>query len=112
MICSGRVRLAWIPVVVALLGALSLGQATPVFRVNEQQIKFRLDAHPVVDLPLTNTSEKELAGTLKLELLGTNGKVESLVTGTFHENSGTTVEKITWPVEYLVIVDPSSLGWR
>ena len=112
MVYLGRVRLVWILVVIALLIVPSLGQTTPVFRVNEQQIKFRLDAHPVLELPVVNASDKALAGNFRLELLGTNDKVESLVTGTFHENPGTTVEKVAWPLDSLVSVSPSSLGWR
>jgi hypothetical protein len=112
MVCLGRVRLVWIPVVVALLTAPSFGQTTAGLRINEQQIKFRLDAHPVLELPVVNISDKVLAGNFRLEMLDTNDKVESLVTGTFHENPGTTIEKVAWPLDNLVNVSPSSLGWR
>jgi hypothetical protein len=112
MVSLGRARPVWILVMVALLTVLSRGQTTPGFAVNEQQIRFRFDAHPVLELPVVNTSDKALAGNFRIELLDTNDTVESFVTGPFHENPGTTVEKIAWPLNSLVKISPSSLGWR
>jgi hypothetical protein len=80
--------------------------------VDEHQIKFRLNAHPVMELPIVNTSNKALVGDFRLELLDTNNKVESFVTGTVQEKPGTIVEKVEWPLDYLVKTSPSSLGWR
>jgi uncharacterized protein YfaS (alpha-2-macroglobulin family) len=88
------------------------GQTHPFLRVDEQQIKFRLDSHPVLELPIVNTSDKTLVGDFRLELLSSNNKVESFVTGKFQEKPGTTVEKVEWPLDYLVNISPSSLGWR
>lgn len=95
--------------VAASLTARLLGQ-TAVLRVDEPQIKFRLDAHPTVELPVVNTSGKAVAGEFRLELLGTADQVESFVTGTFQEKPGTTVEKIAWPLDYLASISPSRLG--
>ena len=68
MIYLGRARLVWISVVFALLAVPSLGQTTPVFQVNEQQIKFRLDSYPVLELPVINPSEKAFTSDFRLEL--------------------------------------------
>src|SRR5215469_14080877 len=95
-----------------LLASQSFGQTPPLLRVDEQQIKFRLDSHPTLALPVVNTSDKTLAGDFRLELLDSNNKVESFVTGKFQEKPGTTVEKIEWPLDYLANISPSSLGWR
>lgn len=89
-----------------------LGQTTSSLRVDEQQVKFRLDSHPVLELPIVNTSDKTLVGDFRLELLSSNNKVESFMTGKFQEKPGTTVEKIEWPLDYLMNISPSSLGWR
>jgi A-macroglobulin TED domain/Alpha-2-macroglobulin family/Carboxypeptidase regulatory-like domain/MG2 domain/A-macroglobulin receptor binding domain/Macroglobulin domain MG3 len=94
------------------LASDSLGQTPPSLHVDEQQIKFRLNSHPVLEMPIVNTSDKALVGDFRLELLDTNSKVESFVTGTFQEKPGTTVEKVEWPLDYLVTTSPSSLGWR
>jgi hypothetical protein len=95
-----------------LLASQSFGQTPPLLRVDEQQIKFRLDSHPTLTLPVVNTSDKTLAGDFKLELLDSNNKAESFVTGKFQEKPGTTVEKVEWPLDYLANISPSSLGWR
>ena len=95
-----------------LLASHSFGQTPPSLRVDEQQIKFRLNSHPVVEVPVVNTSEKTQVGDFRLELLDSNNKVESLVTGKFQEKPGTTVEKVEWPLDYLANISPSSLGWR
>ena len=95
-----------------LLTSQTFGQTPPLLRVDEQQIKFRLDSHPVLELPIVNTSNKTLIGDFRLELRDSNDKVESLVTGKFQEKPGTTVEKVNWPLDYLVNISPSSLGWR
>ena len=92
------------------LAAHSLGQTPPLLRVDEQQIKFRLDSHPVLELPIVNTSNKTLVGDFRLELLDSNNKVESFVTGKFQEKPGRTVEKVEWPLDYLVNISPWSLG--
>jgi A-macroglobulin TED domain/Carboxypeptidase regulatory-like domain/Alpha-2-macroglobulin family/MG2 domain/A-macroglobulin receptor binding domain/Macroglobulin domain MG3 len=88
------------------------GQTHPFLRVDEQQIKFRLDSHPVLELPIVNTSDKTLVGDFRLELLSANNEVESFVTGKFEEKPGTTLEKVEWPLDYLFNISPSSLGWR
>jgi hypothetical protein len=95
-----------------LLASHSFGQAHPLLRLDEQQIKFRLNSHPFLELPIVNTSDKTLAGDFRLELLDSKNKVESFVTGKFQEKPGTTVEKVEWPLDYLVKISPSSLGWR
>jgi hypothetical protein len=95
-----------------LLASQSFGQTPPLLRVDEQQIKFRLDSHPVLELPIVNTSDKTLVGDFRLELLDSKNKVESFVTGKFQEKPGTTVDKVEWPLDYLVNISPSSLGWR
>src|SRR5215469_6540536 len=87
------------------------GQTHPFLRVDEQQIKFRLDSHPVLELPIVNPSDETLVGDFRLELLSSNNKVESFVTGKFQDKPGTTVEKVEWPLDYLVNISPSSLGW-
>jgi len=104
-------RVVALLVVAASLTAFSLAQNSAL-HVNESQIKFRLDAHPVLELPIVNTSGKAVVGEFRLELLNTNDKIESFVTGTFSEEPGTTVEKVAWPLNYLTTVSPSSLGWR
>jgi len=95
-----------------LLALRSFGQTPPLLRVDEQQIKFRLDSHPVLEMPIVTSTDIALAGDFRLELLDTNNKVESFVKGAFQEKPGTTVEKIEWPLDYLVNISPSSLGWR
>jgi hypothetical protein len=94
------------------LAAHAFGQTPPLLRVDEQQIKFRLDSHPVLELPIVNPSNKTLVADFRLELLDSNNKVESFVTGKFQEKPGRTVEKVEWPLDYLVNISPSSLGWR
>src|SRR5258708_21229308 len=73
---------------------------------------FRVDAHHVLEVPIVNTSNQTLGGNFRLELLDANNKFESFVTGTFQEKPGSTVEKTKWPLDYLVKISPSSLGWR
>jgi hypothetical protein len=82
--------------IAAFFAAPSFGETT-AFRVDESQIRFRLSPHPVVEVPVVNTSGKALPGSFKLELLNTNDSVESVVTGTFPGSPGTSVEKIAWP---------------
>src|ERR1035438_8322119 len=79
--------------IAAFFAAPSFGETT-AFRVDESQIRFRLSPHPVVEVPVVNTSGKALPGSFKLELLNTNDSVESVVTGTFPGSPGTSVEKI------------------
>src|SRR5208283_2194294 len=95
----------------AFLTAPSFGQ-TAVLRVDEPQIKFRLSAHPAVEIPLVNTSGKGLPGDFELELLATDDRVERVVTGTFQGSPGTTVEKIAWPQDSLARISPLEFGWR
>src|SRR5438477_2856578 len=109
---SGRTRAVCVLTLLVFLVPHLFGQTPPVLRVDEQQIKFRLDSHPVLEIPIANTSDKALVGNFRLELLDTNNKVESFVTGAFQEKPGTTVEKVEWPLDYLVATSPSSLGWR
>jgi hypothetical protein len=75
-------RVVAFPVIAAFLGVPSFGE-TSGFRVDESQIRFRLGPHPVVEIPVVNTSGKALSGNFKLELLATDDSVESVVTGTF-----------------------------
>src|ERR1700727_3007795 len=93
----------------ALLALHSFGQTPPSLRIDEQQIKFRLDSHPVLELPIVNTSNKTLVGDFRLELLDSNNKVESFVTGKFEEKPGTTVEKGEWPLDSLENIYPWGL---
>ena len=102
MACLRRSYAICVLILFVFLASHSFGQTPPLLRVDEQQIKFRLDSHPVLELPIVNTSDKTLVGDFRLELLDTNNKVESFVTGTFQEKPGTTVEKVEWPLDYLV----------
>ncbi len=104
-------RVGAFSIIATFLSGNSFGE-TAVLRVDEPQIKFRLGAHPAVELPVVNSSSKALAGEFRLELLGTNDYVESVVTGTFQGNPGTTVEKVAWPLDSLARLSPSQLGWR
>jgi hypothetical protein len=95
----------------AFLTAPSFGQ-TAVLKIDEPQIKFRLSAHPAVEIPIVNTSGKALPGDFKLELLATDDRVVQVVTGTFQVSPGTTVERIAWPQDSLARTSPPRLGWR
>ncbi len=112
MACLRRPYAICLLILFIFLAPYSFGQTTPLLRVDEEQIKFRLNSHPVLEMPIVNTSDKALVGDFRLELLDTNSKVESFVTGTFQGKPGTTVEKVEWPLAYLVTTSPSSLGWR
>ena len=112
MACLRRPYAICLLILFIFLAEYSFGQTTPLLRVDEEQIKFRLNSHPVLEMPIVNTSDKALVGDFRLELLDTNSKVESFVTGTFQGKPGTTVEKVEWPLAYLVTTSPSSLGWR
>jgi hypothetical protein len=112
MACLRASYAARVSIFFVFLASCSFGQTLPPLRVDEQQIKFRLDSHPILEMPVVNSTGIALAGDVRLELLDTNNKVESLVKGTFQEKPGTTVEKIEWPLDYLVNISPSSLGWR
>jgi hypothetical protein len=107
-----RTRAFCVLTLLVFLASEFFGQRTPLLRVDEQQIRFRLNSHPLLELPIVNTSDKTLTGDFMLELLDTNNKVESFVTGTFQDKPGITVEKVEWPLDYLVTTSPSSLGWR
>jgi hypothetical protein len=104
-------RAAALFAVAAFLTAPSFGQ-TAVLRIDEPQIKFRLSAHPAVEIPIVNTSDKPLPGDFKLELLATDDRVERVVTGAFQGSPGTTVEKIAWPQDSLARISPLEFGWR
>lgn len=108
--CRGS-RAAAFFAVAAFLTAPSFGQ-TAVLRVDEPQIRFRLSAHPAVEIPIVNTSGKALPGDFRLELLATDDRVERVVTGTFQGSPGTTVEKIAWPQNSLPGISPLRFGWR
>jgi len=110
--CLVRAYVICALICIVFLASDTFGQTTPLLRVDEQQIKFRLDPHPILELPIVNTSDEALVVDFRLELLGTNNKVESFVTGTFQEKPGTTVEKVEWPLDYLVKTSPSDLGWQ
>jgi A-macroglobulin TED domain/Alpha-2-macroglobulin family/Carboxypeptidase regulatory-like domain/MG2 domain/A-macroglobulin receptor binding domain/Macroglobulin domain MG3 len=112
MACLRRPYAICVLILFIFLAPYSFGQTSPLLRVDEEQIKFRLNSHPVLEMPVVNTSDKALLGDFRLELLDTNSKVESFVTGTFQGKPGTTVEKVEWPLAYLVMTSPSSLGWR
>jgi hypothetical protein len=55
-------------IIFVLLVSHSFGQTLPLLRVDEQQIKFRLDSHPVLELPIVNTSNRTLVGDFRLVL--------------------------------------------
>ena len=112
MACLRRPYAICLLILFIFLAPYSFGQTTPLLHVYEEQIKFRLNSHPVLEMPIVNTSDKALVGDFRLELLDTNSKVESFVTGTFQGKPGTTMEKVEWPLAYLVTTSPSSLGWR
>lgn len=95
---------------VAFLLILPALQAQTAFRIDEASVKLRLHPQPVLELPVVNSSVKQLHGDFKLELLNTQDKVESTLTGTFDEKPGTTLEKIPWAVDK-VDPSPSGLGW-
>lgn len=112
MACLRASYAARVLILFVFLASGSFGQTLPPLRIDEQQIKFRLDSHPVLEVPVVNSTDIALAGDFRLELLDTNNKIESFVKGTFQEKPGTTVEKIQWPLDYLANISPSSLGWR
>ncbi|HXN49766.1 MAG TPA: MG2 domain-containing protein, partial [Bryobacteraceae bacterium] len=104
-------RAAALFAVAAFLTASSFGQ-TAALKIDEPQIKFRLSAHPAVEIPVVNTSGKALPGDFKLELLATDDRVEQVVTGSFQGSPGTSVEKIAWPQDSKGHTPPARLGWR
>jgi len=108
-------RLPWACLRVVLicfaLISCSLSQNSAELRIDESQIKFHLQSHPLLDFPVINSAGKSIEGSFKLELINTNGVIQSAVSGTFQENPGITNEKLAWPLEPLLEVSPSALGW-
>src|SRR6202020_1318096 len=76
------------------LASHSFGQTPPLLRVDEQQIKFRLDSHPVLELHIVKNKNKPRGGDISPELRHQKKKVDSFETGKFEEKPGTTVEKV------------------
>ena len=80
MACLRRPYAICVLILFIFLAPYSFGQTTPLLRVDEEQIKFRLNAHPFLELPIVNTSNQTLGGDFRLELLDANNKVESFET--------------------------------
>lgn len=92
-------------------GATAQGVSSPL-RVEEAKMRFHLLPHSMLELPVLNSTNKPISGKFRLALLEfDDDTVAAVISGTFIESPGETVEKIDWPVEHLPSDTPSTLGW-
>ncbi len=61
-----RTRAVCVLILLVFLASDFFGQTTPLLRVDEHQIRFRLNSHPVLELPIVNPSDKTLTGDFML----------------------------------------------
>jgi hypothetical protein len=81
-------------------------------RVEESKMDFHLVPRTVLELPVVNSTKKQISGQFTLSLLNQqNDSIASLISGTFVEAPGETIKKIEWPVEKLPSDSSSELGW-
>jgi uncharacterized protein YfaS (alpha-2-macroglobulin family) len=119
MLPEARMRLAlsWIAVALVLLcgGARILAAAqdsSPLLKVEEDSMRFHLLPQSGLEIAILNSSTQPVPGKFALELLNfENDSVAAALTGTFTEQPGKTIEKISWPVDKLPSDTPSELGW-
>jgi len=97
---------------VVLPNLLMHAQNSAALRVDEHGTRIRLAANPTVEIPVINVSDKGVTGTLELDLLNTNGTLDSAVKTTFQAGRGNSVLKIVWPPDYFEKTAPPSLGWQ
>lgn len=107
----------WFGLSVSLLyyttGMSSAAQdASSLFRVEEDQMHFHLVPHTVLEVPVVNSTNKQISGKFTLSLLNyENDSVAAAKSGDFVEPPGKTIEKIDWAVDHLPSDTPSELGW-
>jgi uncharacterized protein YfaS (alpha-2-macroglobulin family) len=81
-------------------------------KVEEEKMRFHLLPRSGLDLPILNSSTRQVSGKFALELLSLdNDTVAASLSGTFTEQPGETIEKVDWPVAQLPSDAPSDLGW-
>jgi hypothetical protein len=96
----------------SLATASTFGQDNPSLRVEEDKMSFRLLPHPVLQLPIVNSTGKPNSGKFTLSLLNTeNDSAVAWLSGKFTEAPGETIEKIDWAADHLPSTAPSYLGW-
>ncbi|HXZ28727.1 MAG TPA: MG2 domain-containing protein, partial [Terriglobales bacterium] len=105
-------RARWFALAVIVCASAALAAGPPSLRLDEERVCLHLLPSPVLELPVVNDSGKSLVGTFRLEFLDTNGNSAAWVAGTFHEEPGTTVEKIPWEAKQLPSNTPSELAWH
>lgn len=104
-------RACWFALAVVLCACDAWAADSPLLRLDEDHVHIRLLPTPSLELPLVNSTTKPLEGGFRLEFLNREGVSVSWMTGTFHEEPGTTVEKISWGADKLPSNQPSDLGW-
>lgn len=83
-----------------------------LFRVEEDQMHFRLVPHAVLEVPVVNSTNKPISGKFTLSLLNyENDSTPAAMSGNFVEPPGETIEKIDWAIDHLPSDTPSQLGW-
>src|SRR5258708_7582707 len=114
---TARCCMIWIIALFFCCGGLAAQQASvsptaALLRIDDASIRFHLLPEGELELPFVNTSGRPLDGDFIVELVHLHGEVLSSVKGTFHEEPGTNVEKITWGLRDLPRhYSPSELGW-
>jgi len=111
-----RCCVAWWVVLFSLLVAsvaqdLPAQQRSDLLHVDEAHIRFHLLPQSELELPFINASERPLDGNFQVDLLYLDGTVHSSIKGAFHEERGTTIEKIAWDLKGISSRSPSDLGW-
>lgn len=104
-------RARWFALGVFLCTCVGWAAKKPSFKLDEDNIRIRLLAEPLLELPVVNDAGKPLEGTFRLEFLDSNGRSAAWTTGTFREQPGASVEKIPWEASKLPGNEPSRLAW-
>ena len=86
--------------------------ASSPLKVEESRMHFHLVPRTVLELQVVNSTEKQIAGKFTFSLLNQqNDSIASVISGSFVEAPGETIERIDWPAKSLPSRAPSELGW-
>jgi hypothetical protein len=104
-------RARWFGLTLVLCTCVRWTAENPSLKLDDDNIRIRLLPAPLLELPVVNNADKPFEGSFRLEFLDRDGKSAAWMTGTFREEPGTAVERISWEASKLPTNEPSRLVW-